>query len=231
MGPVRRHPRRQRSRGVPDRQGAPGALPLIRSDLSASLVELAWIFSLAAVVAATTAFVAPTAGLWVGPRQLVLLGLVCLAVGSPAGSLAGTLPLLTLTWLSQSAGLLLMSVGGHSLLVNTAPPGAAASAMGFWPAATPSGTAIAMFTTPTLGQAAGWRTAWIVGAVIAVVSLFLVLLVVSAHPQALLMLERLISYWKSHSSVTFTTFDDVDDDFRARFPFNGDARPDFAGRV
>ena len=103
-------------------------------------------------MAAATAFAAPTVGLWVEPRQLVLIGLVCLAVGSLAGSLAGTLPFLALTRLSESAGLLLMSVGGHSLPVNTAPPGAAASANGFWPAATPTGTAIAMFTMPALDR-------------------------------------------------------------------------------
>jgi len=54
---------------------------------------------------------------------------------------------------------------------------------------------------------------------------------VSGRPQVLLMLERLIAYWQSHEGVTFSTFEAAADDYRARFPFAGDARPDFVGRA
>jgi peptidoglycan/xylan/chitin deacetylase (PgdA/CDA1 family) len=54
---------------------------------------------------------------------------------------------------------------------------------------------------------------------------------VSGRPQVLLMLERLFAYWQSHEGVTFTTFENAADDFRARFPFAGETRPDFTGRA
>jgi len=41
---------------------------------------------------------------------------------------------------------------------------------------------------------------------------------VSGRPQVLLMLERLIKYFKSHSGVTFATMNDIADDFIARQP-------------
>ena len=53
---------------------------------------------------------------------------------------------------------------------------------------------------------------------------------VSGRPQVLLMLERLIEYWRSHEGVTFTTFDTAAADFRQRFPFAQPERPDCVGR-
>lgn len=41
---------------------------------------------------------------------------------------------------------------------------------------------------------------------------------VSGHPQNLLMLERLIAYFRSHPGVKFVTFDDIADDFARRRP-------------
>ncbi|WP_427888171.1 polysaccharide deacetylase family protein [Kribbella sp. GL6] len=52
---------------------------------------------------------------------------------------------------------------------------------------------------------------------------------VSGRPQVLLMLERLLDYWKSHEGVTFSTFENAADDFRARFPFRGAERPTGVG--
>jgi peptidoglycan/xylan/chitin deacetylase (PgdA/CDA1 family) len=53
---------------------------------------------------------------------------------------------------------------------------------------------------------------------------------VSGRPQVLLMLERLIDYWAGHAGVTFCTLEDAADDFRTRFPFETDLRPDGTGR-
>lgn len=53
---------------------------------------------------------------------------------------------------------------------------------------------------------------------------------VAGRPQVLLMLERLIDYWSSHDGVSFVTLEEAADDFRARFPFREDARPDGIGR-
>lgn len=54
---------------------------------------------------------------------------------------------------------------------------------------------------------------------------------VSGRPQVLLMLERLIEYWSGHPGVSFVTFEEAADDFRARFPFAGTERPDATGRA
>jgi peptidoglycan/xylan/chitin deacetylase (PgdA/CDA1 family) len=44
---------------------------------------------------------------------------------------------------------------------------------------------------------------------------------VSGRPQVLLMLERLIEYWRGHEGVRFITMEEAARDFRRRFPFNG----------
>jgi peptidoglycan-N-acetylglucosamine deacetylase len=44
---------------------------------------------------------------------------------------------------------------------------------------------------------------------------------VSGRPQVLLMLERLIEYWRGHEGVRFITMEEAAQDFRRRFPFNG----------
>jgi peptidoglycan/xylan/chitin deacetylase (PgdA/CDA1 family) len=42
---------------------------------------------------------------------------------------------------------------------------------------------------------------------------------VSGRPQVLLMLERLIEYWRGHKGVRFITMEEAAEDFRRRFPF------------
>jgi peptidoglycan/xylan/chitin deacetylase (PgdA/CDA1 family) len=42
---------------------------------------------------------------------------------------------------------------------------------------------------------------------------------VSGRPQVLLMLERLIEYWRGHEGVRFITMEEAARDFRRRFPF------------
>jgi len=49
---------------------------------------------------------------------------------------------------------------------------------------------------------------------------------VSGRPQVLLMLERLIEYINGHDGVEWVDFNTIADDFRARYPFGGDARPE-----
>ncbi|SDM11324.1 hypothetical protein [Nonomuraea jiangxiensis] len=44
---------------------------------------------------------------------------------------------------------------------------------------------------------------------------------VSGRPQVLLMLERLIDYWRGHEGVRFVTMEEAARDFRRRCPFNG----------
>ncbi|MEV6230338.1 polysaccharide deacetylase [Saccharopolyspora shandongensis] len=48
---------------------------------------------------------------------------------------------------------------------------------------------------------------------------------VSGRPQVLLMLERLIDYWRSLDGVRFVTFEEAAADFRTRYPFAEPGRP------
>ncbi|MEU6270335.1 polysaccharide deacetylase family protein [Saccharopolyspora shandongensis] len=52
---------------------------------------------------------------------------------------------------------------------------------------------------------------------------------VSGRPQVLLMLERLIDYWRSLDGVRFVTFEEAAADFRNRYPFAEPGRPSPAG--
>ncbi len=49
---------------------------------------------------------------------------------------------------------------------------------------------------------------------------------VSGRPQVLLMLERLIEYINQHAAAEWMTFDEIANDFRARFPFQSKTRPE-----
>ena len=49
---------------------------------------------------------------------------------------------------------------------------------------------------------------------------------VSGRPQVLMMLERLIEYISQHSGAEWMTFDEIANDFRAKFPFESKIRPE-----
>jgi len=49
---------------------------------------------------------------------------------------------------------------------------------------------------------------------------------VSGRPQVLLMLERLIEYINGHEGVNWMPFEDIAADFRKRYPFESDQRPE-----
>lgn len=49
---------------------------------------------------------------------------------------------------------------------------------------------------------------------------------VAGRPQVLLMLERLIDHINTHSGVEWVDFATIADDFRKRFPFDSDKRPE-----
>ncbi len=53
---------------------------------------------------------------------------------------------------------------------------------------------------------------------------------VSGRPQVLLMLERLINYWKSFPDVHFVTFEQSATFFRSKFPFSKSLRPSSIGK-
>jgi cyanate permease len=156
----------------------PGILGDLGDDLGIGLVQLGWIFSLSSVVAAGTAFLVPALVRRTGPRRLVVVGLGCLVLGSVVGGFAPDAAWLVAARVSDSAGLLLVGVGGPALLVASASRSVGTSLMGFWPAAVPAGTAAAMVATPALGEVAGWRVVWLVGGAVAL----LALLAMSAAP-------------------------------------------------
>ncbi len=49
---------------------------------------------------------------------------------------------------------------------------------------------------------------------------------VAGRPQVLLMLERLIDHINGHDGVEWATFEEIADDFRARYPFGSGKRPE-----
>jgi peptidoglycan/xylan/chitin deacetylase (PgdA/CDA1 family) len=49
---------------------------------------------------------------------------------------------------------------------------------------------------------------------------------VSGRPQVLLMLERLIDHISGHAGVRWLTMEEIAAEFRQRYPFSGNARPE-----
>ncbi|MDI3405611.1 MFS transporter [Streptomyces cavernicola] len=138
----------------------PAALPLVGDDLGLSLVQTGWVLSLTNLIAAGAAFAVPALSTLVGARRLALLAAACLALGSLAGSASWNAATLFLTRVVEGAGLLLMMISGPTLLAQVLAPHRLRILLALWPMCMPVGIAATLAATPTLVEAAGWRSVW-----------------------------------------------------------------------
>lgn len=139
----------------------PVAIPVLREALQLSLVQAGFLLSLVQLAGMTLGLAVGLAADRLGPRRLMLVGLVVLSMGSALGATAPGFRVLLLSRAVEGVGFLLAVLPAPGLLrrhVMHAPT--LSRALGLWGAYMPLGTALALLTGAALMEAVGWRGAW-----------------------------------------------------------------------
>lgn len=147
----------------------PVAIPVLGRELGVTLLQAGFLLSLIQLAGMTLGLMVGLMADRVGPRRVMLAGLVALGLGSGLGALSTSVNMLLFTRLVEGMGFLLAVLPAPGLLrqrVAHAPT--LARALGWWGAYMPVGTALALLLGAPLIAQVGWRWAW---AGLAVVSL------------------------------------------------------------
>lgn len=163
---------------------APPALPTLRAELGLSLVAAGWVVSLFNVVGGLLGLLAGAIGDRFGTRRVVLGGLVALACGSLAGTLASGPVLLLGGRFLEGLGFIAVAVTAPGIILGAARSGDLRLALGAWSTYMPAGSALAMLLAPLLLAGLGWRGVWVAAALLALAWALLVWLRVPADPPA-----------------------------------------------
>lgn len=149
----------------------PVAIPVLTDSLGVTLVQAGFLLSLVQLAGMTL-------GVWVGlmadrlgPRRVMLAGLVLLALGSLLGALAANVAVLLATRVVEGMGFLLAVLPAPGLLrqhVHHAPT--LSRALGWWGAYMPVGAAVALLLGVPLLSAVGWRWAWVLLALLSLLA-------------------------------------------------------------
>lgn len=148
----------------------PVAIPVLRESLGLSLVQAGFLLSLVQLAGMTLGLLVGLMADRLGPRRVMLAGLLLLAAGSALGALAPDVSVLLATRVLEGMGFLLAVLPAPGLLrqrVQHAPT--LSRSLGWWGAYMPLGTALALLLGVPLLSVVGWRWAWLF---LALLSLF-----------------------------------------------------------
>jgi MFS transporter, CP family, cyanate transporter len=138
----------------------PPALPLLREEFGMTLVQASFLVSLFQLAGAMFGVFGGMVADRLGPRRVMLGGLVIAAAGSAAGALAGDAATLLASRAIESAGFILAVLPGPALLARTVDVSRLRLVMGCWSAYMPAGMGLGLALSP-IGQAwFGWRPVW-----------------------------------------------------------------------
>ena len=154
---------------------APPALLIIRDEFDVGMVTAGWVASIVTLTGAIIGFATGILSDAVGPRRIVLFGLLCLFAGSIGGGLAPSASVLLVTRFLEGVGYTAVIVAGTPLIISACAPRDMDLAMGLWSAYFPAGIGIMIGLSPVFLEAYGWRNMWYANA--ALVVLFLIVFV------------------------------------------------------
>mgnify|MGYP006190997757 CR=1 FL=1 len=140
----------------------PVAIPVLRETLQLTLVQAGFLLSLVQLAGMTLGLAIGLTADRLGPRRVMLIGLVLLAMGSMLGAVAPGTGWLLLSRVVEGVGFLLSVLPAPGLLrrrVLHAPT--LSRALGWWGAYMPLGTALALLAGGALIGQVGWRWAWV----------------------------------------------------------------------
>lgn len=149
----------------------PVAIPVLRESLGLSLVQAGFLLSLVQLAGMTLGLLVGLMADRLGPRRVMLAGLLLLAAGSALGALAPNVSVLLATRVLEGMGFLLAVLPAPGLLrqrVQHAPT--LSRSLGWWGAYMPLGTALALLLGVPLLSAVGWRWAWLLLALLSLLA-------------------------------------------------------------
>lgn len=149
----------------------PVAIPVLRESLGLSLVQAGFLLSLVQLAGMTLGLLVGLMADRLGPRRVMLAGLLLLAAGSALGALAPNVSVLLATRVLEGMGFLLAVLPAPGLLrqrVHHAPT--LSRSLGWWGAYMPLGTALALLLGVPLLSAVGWRWAWLLLALLSLLA-------------------------------------------------------------
>jgi MFS family permease len=140
----------------------PVAIPVLREALQLTLVQAGFLLSLVQLAGMTLGLAVGLMADRLGPRRVMLCGLVLLALGSAMGALAPATAALLLSRVLEGVGFLLAVLPAPGLLRRRVlHPPTLSRALGWWGAYMPLGTALALLLGGALIDQVGWRWAWV----------------------------------------------------------------------
>ncbi len=159
----------------------PVAIPVLRDALQLTLVQAGFLLSLVQFAGMTLGLAVGLMADRLGPRRVMWIGLVLLALGSAVGAVAPGVGVLLVSRVVEGVGFLLAVLPAPGLLrrrVLHAPT--LSRALGWWGAYMPLGTALALLLGGALIGQIGWRWVWLTLSLMSLASA--VLLVRSVAP-------------------------------------------------
>jgi MFS family permease len=155
------------------------AVPLLRQDLGASLVQASWIVGAYGTLGAIAGLPAGVVVSIVGSRAAVVAGFSAIATGSLLGALAENGALLLATRLIESCGFIAAVIGLATLLRSATSERDRAMVFAVWGSYLPAGSAVMMLAGPFVASW-GWQTLWLLNGALAALCA-LVLWVAAPH--------------------------------------------------
>lgn len=149
----------------------PVAIPVLRDSLGLSLVQAGFLLSLVQLAGMTLGLVVGLMADRLGPRRVMLAGLILLALGSALGALAPNVHVLLLTRVIEGMGFLSAVLPAPGLLRQRVHHAATLSrSLGWWGAYMPLGTSLALLLGVPLLSSVGWRGAWLLLALLSLLA-------------------------------------------------------------
>ena len=139
----------------------PVAIPVLTQSLGVTLVQAGFLLAMVQLGGMTLGVLVGLMADKLGPRRVMMAGLLLLALGSALGALAANVAVLLATRVVEGMGFLLAVLPAPGLLrqrVHHAPT--LSRSLGWWGAYMPLGTALALLLGVPLLSAVGWRWAW-----------------------------------------------------------------------
>ena len=160
----------------------PVAIPALQAGLGLSLLQAGFLLSLVQLAGMTLGLFVGLAADRLGPRRVMLAGLLLLAGGSAWGALAPGVRVLLWTRALEGLGFLLAVLPAPGLMRQRVQhPPTQARALGWWGAYMPAGAALALLLGAPLMGVLGWRGLW---ALLALSTLAAAVLLARAVPDA-----------------------------------------------
>ncbi|SFC64090.1 Predicted arabinose efflux permease, MFS family [Bosea sp. CRIB-10] len=146
------------------------AMPLVQAEFGLDLGTLGWLASIFAVLGMVGGIPVGTLAIALGARNVLLLGLLAVAVGAFLGAAAPRFPMLLASRVVEGLGFLLIIIAGPAILQRVASPDRRDLAMAVWSCFMPTGIALAMLAGLWLTD---WRMIWQVTGALAVIAIVL----------------------------------------------------------